>query len=71
MGMLDGIMQERARQEEACGGTDARLLEWAVRNVKKPGMPKWVAVRDLFAVGSTSAHAICRRFGVDPDEMGR
>lgn len=31
--------------------------------------PRWVAVMDAFALGSTYAHQLCRRFGVDPDEM--
>jgi len=26
-------------------------------------------VRDAITVGSTSAHALCRRFGLDPDEL--
>jgi hypothetical protein len=30
--------------------------------------PRWVAVMDMFALGSTSAHDLCRRLGLDPDE---
>ena len=60
----------RARRRAAeCGDTDAGLVERAVRNAKAEGLPKWAAVRAVFAVGSTSAHALCRRFGIDPDTM--
>lgn len=53
---------------------DEQLLEFAVRNARSNDYnkgrrhPRWVAVRDLFAVGSTSAHELCRRFNLDPDE---
>lgn len=30
--------------------------------------PRWVAVADTFALGSTYAHQLCRRFGFNPDE---
>lgn len=30
---------------------------------------RWVAVMDTFALGSTYAQQLCRRFGVNPDEM--
>lgn len=33
--------------------------------------PRWVAVRDTLNVGSTSAYALCRRFGLNPDEILR
>lgn len=50
--------------------TDSDLVERAIRNVRPRfnGNPRWVAVRDLFAVGSTSATMLCRRFNLDPDE---
>jgi hypothetical protein len=31
-------------------------------------MPRWAHVVNAFAVGSTSAQELCRRFGLDPDE---
>lgn len=31
--------------------------------------PRWVAVMDTFLLGSTYSHQLCRRFGLDPDEM--
>lgn len=49
---------------------DEVLLCNAVRNAGRTGPRRfrWIAVRDVFAVGSTSAVALCRRFGVDPNE---
>lgn len=67
--MSDGfrrVVRVRRRAAE-CGGTDAELVERAVRGAK--GGPRWVAVKKAFAVGSTSAHNLCRRFGLDPDEV--
>lgn len=32
---------------------------------------RWVAVMDVFALGSSFAHELCRRFGLDPDEKVR
>ena len=57
--------------------SDAELLERAVRNCrdrhspKRVDHPRWVAVMDAFALGSTYAQQLCRRFGMDPDEMVR
>lgn len=31
--------------------------------------PRYVAVMDLFALGSTFAYQLCRRYGLDPEEM--
>ena len=56
------------RHAKECGDSDKGLVERAVRNASLPGQPRWVAVKRTFAVGSTSAHALCRRFGLDPDE---
>jgi hypothetical protein len=59
-------------------GCELRLrdLIWGVmHNVKGPskyrskyGAPRWVLVRNAFAVGSGVATALCREFGLDPDE---
>jgi hypothetical protein len=54
---------------------DDELLRCAVRCARdretRKGVrhPRWVAVMDSFALGSTFAHQLCRRFGLDPDEM--
>lgn len=56
---------------------DAKLLERAVRSARSNRYPKrrahsrWIAVMDMFALGSTFAHQLCRRYGADPDEMVR
>jgi len=50
---------------------DRLLVEFAVKNIKNPHhfpMVRWGLVSDLFALGSTSSHKLCREFGVDPDE---
>lgn len=31
--------------------------------------PRWVAVRDTFMLGSTYSKQLCKRFGLDPDEI--
>lgn len=55
--------------------SDELLLSRAVSNAldssRNKGVPhpRWVAVKDVFCVGSTYAHLICLRFGFDPDEM--
>jgi len=38
-----------------------------VRKVRH-GAPLWRAVMDTFQVGSTSAHALCERFRLDPEQ---
>jgi len=54
---------------------DDELLARAVRNArdrskrKSVKHPRWVAVMDAFALGSGYAQQLCRRFGLDPDEM--
>lgn len=54
---------------------DEKLLQRAVRNARSNQYRKgqkharWVAVMDTFALGSTYAHQLCRRFGLAPDEQ--
>lgn len=48
------------------------LVMRAVRNAGLHSMEKtyrWVHVKHVFAVGSTVATELCRKFGVDPDEV--
>jgi hypothetical protein len=55
--------------------TDEELLRRAMRTCRPAGAriraPRWVAVMDTFLLGSTYSHQLCRRFGVDPDELVR
>jgi len=54
---------------------DEVLLGRAVRGIKsvrggrRPQRVRWSVVADRFALGSTYAQQLCRRYGVDPDEM--
>ena len=49
-------------------------VEYTLRAIKSAGKgraeaPRWVHVTALFVVGSTHAHALCRRAGLDPEEV--
>jgi aminoglycoside/choline kinase family phosphotransferase len=35
---------------------------------RKKNVVAWVAIRDGFSIGSTTAQSLCRRIGVDPEE---
>lgn len=53
---------------------DDELLRRAVKTARARARgysPRWAAVMDAFMLGSTYAHALCRRFDFDPDEMVR
>lgn len=51
---------------------DEVLLARAVRNCRprrgRGAQPRWVAVSEVFALGSTYSWQLCRRFGIDADE---
>lgn len=52
--------------------SDASLVERAVRNCrarKRYKQPRWVAISENFALGMTYSRQLCRRFGLDPDQM--
>lgn len=55
------------------GSLSVDKLLWGALHNAKPRecgeAPRWVAVRDTFAVGSTSAHDLCRENGLDPEEL--
>lgn len=83
--MIDGQLMDDTREAAAKGKhtlaperesitgvirpSDKELVERAVRNARRPGYQKWAGVMDVFAVGSTSAQALCREFGLDPDAV--
>jgi hypothetical protein len=50
---------------------DAKLISRAVRGARPRNgrVPRWSAVGEVFALGSTFSIQLCRRFGVDPDEQ--
>lgn len=55
-----------------CDFSEHELLRTAVRMVtgtSRRGTQRWVAMKDAFCCGSGVAHALCRRFGYDPEEM--
>lgn len=50
---------------------DNELIRRAVHNARprlRSG-PRWVGVADVFALGSTYSAQLCRKYGVDPDEL--
>jgi len=51
---------------------DAELLGRAIRHFRnsnsKRAIPRWVAISDLFGLGSTYSAQLCCRFGRDPEE---
>lgn len=55
--------------------SDAELLRRAVCGARarrgRGYHPRWTAVMDALSLGSTFAHQLCRRFGLDPDEKVR
>ena len=54
---------------------DDQLLRRAVAGARSTEYRKgqlharWIAVADVFSLGSTYSHQLCRRFGLNPDEM--
>lgn len=46
---------------------DALILANVRRIVKRTRMPNWVLAMETFGFGSTSAHSMCERLGLDPD----
>lgn len=55
------------------GITSDELVVRAMRNMRATrsgsDQPLWVAVMDVFGLGSTYACELCRKYGRDPDEM--
>jgi hypothetical protein len=64
----------RVNERSVFSLTDEDLLRRAVRGARHRGYgkrqkhPRWVAVANLFALGSTFSQQLCGRFGIDPDE---
>lgn len=60
--------------------SDSELIKRALyalrhrRPLRRPRrllVPLWSNVMDVFALGSTYSQQLCRRFGLDPEEMVR
>lgn len=54
--------------------SDAELVRRAVRNARphrRGKSPRWVAVMDTFALGSTYAGELCQIHELDPEEIVR
>lgn len=55
------------------GLTDRQMLERAVTNARshhrRGRHPRWLAVMEVFNVGSMDAKDLCKLFGLDPDEQ--
>ena len=64
------VSQEQLRFEETMRSKTPRQIlanarRIACRRLKRA--PNWVLAMDVFAVGSTYAHWICKDAGIDPD----
>lgn len=52
--------------------SDEELVRRAVRNAwpkDRVRVPRWSAVGEVFALGSTYSTQLCRRFDVDPNKL--
>jgi hypothetical protein len=63
--------QQDVRDALVQGTEDAGLVERVLRNLRSAGRPttRRALVTEAFAVGSTQADFLCRRFGLDPDAI--
>ncbi|WP_254806740.1 hypothetical protein [Pseudomonas syringae] len=65
-------LESRKIMLSGCEFSEHELVGQAVRaatGTHRRGTQRWVAIMDAFCCGSGVAHALCRRFGFDPDEM--
>lgn len=61
------VMTDKEPTHTVADIPDEELLRRAVRNAKPAtNLPKWSAVSERFALGSTYAIELCLRFDVDP-----
>jgi len=74
---MNNILPTAVSTEESITGvdrpSDRELLGRAVTLAKpergRINQPKWVCVRNVFEVGSTTANLLCSEFGVDPEKL--
>lgn len=50
---------------------DSELVGYAVRNahIDRPPEPRWIHVQTALGVGTDTADHLCKRFGLDPQEV--
>jgi hypothetical protein len=68
------LIDSRKITLSGCEFSEHELIGKAVRaasGTSRRGTLRWVAMKDAFCCGSGVAHALCRRFGFDPDETVR
>ena len=73
------LQEQLTACEAALAERDARVLElgklvrhvvlYAGRVLTRGVIPRWVAVKDAFAVGPTTAYQLCREYNLNPDDM--
>lgn len=66
------LIESRKITLSGCEFSEHELIGRAVRaatGTYRRGTQRWVAMKDAFGCGSGVAHALCFRFGFDPDEM--
>jgi len=66
------LIESRKITLSGCEFSEDELIRRAVRaasGTHRRGTQRWIAMKDAFGCGSGVAHALCRRFGFDPDEM--
>jgi hypothetical protein len=75
MGAGDDLLKNVAEKIRDARRADEGLLARAVRNARDRSTrgyhTRWKAVMQTFCIGSTYAQALCRRFGLDPEEKVR
>ena len=72
------LQEQLTACEAALAERDARVLDlgklvrhavlYSGRMVTRGTAPRWVAVKEVFAVGSTTARQLCRDYQFDPEE---
>ena len=67
--------EKEARQGDVNDIPDSELVGRVLKNLRRrrgrQKQPLWANVVDSFALGSTYAQQLCRKYGLDPDEQVR
>jgi hypothetical protein len=62
-------LAERDTKVEGLSKLVRHVVLYAGRVLTRGVVPRWVAVKDAFAVGSTTAYQLCREYNLNPDDM--